>query len=146
MNIDDLKSKVSGARFQGLLWRAVGSSGWIAPAVSKVCNHYGLPLPDPGLEVFLISTFITETIDFVATWYRTNPNNIIKRAMRGINGTNITEETRATVIVAAKSLPEVATVVVRDSANGSIGEMARNPDHPDIVTESQNNSDKKAPT
>lgn len=48
----------------------------------------------------------------------------------------------AAQVLQVKALPEVATVVVKNAANGEIGEIAANPDHPDIVTEKQNAIDK----
>ena len=43
-------------------------------------------------------------------------------------------------------LPEVAKVVVKDSANGKVGDMAQSEDHPKVVTETQNALDVKGGT
>ena len=128
---------------QALLWRAVGASGFLAPTISKVCAHWGLPTPDPSIEVFVITTVCTEGAEWIVAWYRTTPNNIVRRAVKLINGATITDETKAEVIMAANSMPSVATVVISDSANGVIGALARNADHPTIVTETQNTATQK---
>ena len=36
------------------------ASGFLAPTISKVCAHWGLPTPDPSIEVFVITTVCTE--------------------------------------------------------------------------------------
>lgn len=51
---------------------------------------------------------------------------------------------RAKLIATVEKLPEVATVVVKDGANGSVGALAQSSDHPNVVTESQNAKDVKA--
>jgi hypothetical protein len=53
---------------------------------------------------------------------------------------------RTTQIKAVEAIPEVATVVVKDGANGAVGALARSGVNPNIVTESQNGKDaQKAP-
>ena len=129
---------------QALLWRAVGASGFFAPIISKFCAQLGLPTPDPSLTVLVITTVATEGTEWIIAWYRTNPNNIIKRMMKQINGSNITDETKAEVIVAANNMPSVAGVVLKDSVNGVIGALAKSDNHPTIVTETENTATQKA--
>ena len=50
----------------------------------------------------------------------------------------------ANQIANVEQLPEVATVVVKDSANGAIAKLANDDKHPNIVTETQNEKDVKA--
>jgi len=54
---------------------------------------------------------------------------------------------KASQILAVKEMPEIATVVVKDTAIGKISELAKSDVHHDIVTESQNETDvqNKAP-
>lgn len=53
------------------------------------------------------------------------------------------EHTDKAKVVAAESVPGVATVVVKDGINGGLGALAASPQHPNVVTESQNAVDKK---
>src|SRR5882672_9809158 len=43
-----------------------------------------------------------------------------------------------------EAVPAVATVVIKDAANGAIAKVAQSEAHPNVVTESQNALDKKA--
>lgn len=43
----------------------------------------------------------------------------------------------------AEGVPGVATVVVKDGTNGKLGDLAASPDHPNVVTETQNEHDAK---
>lgn len=43
----------------------------------------------------------------------------------------------------AEAVPGVATVVVKDGTNGKLGDLAASPDHPNVVTETQNQKDAK---
>lgn len=43
----------------------------------------------------------------------------------------------------AEAVPSVATVVVKDTANGSVAAIAQSNDHPNVVTETQNALDAK---
>lgn len=139
----DAKTFFAKPQVQVLLVRACGASGFIGAVTVWVCHHLGLPVPDITVEAMVISTAVPEAVEWYVAWYRNNPNNIIRRMMKQLNGVGITDETKAEVLMAAKSMPEVATVVVKDSANGAIGALARNTAHPDIVTETQNALDKK---
>jgi hypothetical protein len=46
-------------------------------------------------------------------------------------------------VLIAKAVPEVATVVVKDNANGQLGHLAQSEEHRDVVTETQNELDAK---
>lgn len=46
----------------------------------------------------------------------------------------------------AEGTPGVATVVVKDTANGAVAALAQSEDHPKVVTESQNEKDAKEGT
>lgn len=46
----------------------------------------------------------------------------------------------------AGAVPSVATVVVKDAANGTVAELAQSNDHPNVVTETQNEKDAKEGT
>lgn len=46
----------------------------------------------------------------------------------------------------AEAVPGVATVVIKDEANGSLATLAANPNHPNVVTETQNEADAKLGT
>jgi hypothetical protein len=50
---------------------------------------------------------------------------------------------RAAQVKAVEQNPDVATVVVKDAANGEIAKLAQSVDHPNIVTETQNGKDKQ---
>ena len=50
------------------------------------------------------------------------------------------------LVAAVEKLPEVATVVVKDETNGKLGQMAASDNHPNVVTESQNEADAKQGT
>jgi len=54
--------------------------------------------------------------------------------------------TKAEQIKAVEKMPEIATVVVKDEANGKIGKLAQDDAHPNIVTETQNEADAKQGT
>ena len=56
----------------------------------------------------------------------------------------LTQVSDATKILIAEGVPSVATVVVKDVANGAIGTLAQSASHPSIVTETQNELDAKA--
>lgn len=47
---------------------------------------------------------------------------------------------RANLVKTVEQLPEVATVVIKDTANGTVAKLT-NGEHPNIVTESQNEQD-----
>lgn len=49
-------------------------------------------------------------------------------------------------VLIAKAVPGVATVVVRDVANGALADLAANENHRDIVTETQNEIDARMGT
>lgn len=49
-------------------------------------------------------------------------------------------------VLNVKAMPEVATIVVKDMANGAVGRLAADPANPDIVTESKNEKDAKLGT
>jgi hypothetical protein len=55
---------------------------------------------------------------------------------------------KATQVANVEHMPEVATIVVKDGANGALGLMAAtaNNAHPNIVTETQNEADAKKGT
>lgn len=44
-------------------------------------------------------------------------------------------------VLLANAVPGVATVVIKDTANGALGTLAQSVEHRDIVTETQNRSD-----
>lgn len=46
----------------------------------------------------------------------------------------------------AGAVPSVATVVVKDTANGTVAALAQSDDHPNVVTETQNEKDAKEGT
>lgn len=46
----------------------------------------------------------------------------------------------------AEAIPDVATVVIKDDANGKLGALAQSEAHPNIVTETQNEKDAKEGT
>ena len=122
-------------------WEPPGSCPDRSPSSAPIGD---LPTPDPSLTVLVITTVATEGTEWIIAWYRTNPNNIIKRAMLTINGPTITDETKAEVIVAANNMPSVAGVVLKDSVNGVIGALAKSDNHPTIVTETENTATQKA--
>lgn len=49
-------------------------------------------------------------------------------------------------VKAVEALPDVATIVVKDSANSTVGALAIDKNHPNIVTETQNEKDAKEGT
>jgi len=49
-------------------------------------------------------------------------------------------------VLVAKSVPGVATVVVKDTAGDGLAQLANDPKQPDIVTETQNEADAKQGT
>ncbi len=51
-----------------------------------------------------------------------------------------------TKVKIAEATPEVATVVIKDTANGLLAAAATSPMHPNIVTETQNEADAKLGT
>lgn len=53
---------------------------------------------------------------------------------------------KATQIKLVDKMPEVATIVVKDNANGTVGALAQSEAHPNIVTETQNEIDAKEGT
>ena len=135
---------------QALLWRAVGSLPrfFCSDHLQALSRPTACRPPDPSLTVLVITTVATEGTEWIIAWYRTNPNNIIRRAVKLINGDGkqITDETKAEVIMAANNMPSVATVVLRDGVNGVIGDLAKSDNHPNIVTETQNEADAKKGT
>lgn len=46
----------------------------------------------------------------------------------------------------AEAVPEVATIVIKDAANGALAAAASSPAHPNIVSETQNEADAKLGT
>lgn len=52
----------------------------------------------------------------------------------------------AAKIQIAEATPTVATVVVKDTANGKVAALAQSNDHPNVVTETQNEADAKKGT
>lgn len=54
--------------------------------------------------------------------------------------------TAAAQVLNVKAIPEVATVVVKDSAVGPVKQLAVDPSQPDVVTETQNEIDAKQGT
>jgi len=51
-----------------------------------------------------------------------------------------------TKVKIAEATPEVATVVIKDTANGALAAAASSPAHPNIVSETQNEADAKLGT
>ena len=56
------------------------------------------------------------------------------------------KNTHANQVKAVEAMPEVATVVVKDEVRNGVGELAADPTHPNIVTETQNEKDAKKGT
>jgi hypothetical protein len=55
----------------------------------------------------------------------------------------VAETTNNSLVKAAENVPGVATVVIKDTANGALGDLAQSEAHPNIVTETQNEADAK---
>lgn len=160
MNVRDFFAK---PQVQVILVRLCGASGLIGTGIVWFCGKFGLPVPDVNATTMVVTWMATEAIEWVVAWYRNNPNNILRRMAQHINGPEITEETKAQVVQAVagpgsteetkaqvvkavERMPDVATVVVKDEANGALGTLAQSGEHPNIVTETQNEADAKLGT
>src|SRR5215467_14071822 len=113
MSSNRLVGLVRSQSFQAILWRACGASGFIGTGVAKVCNHYGLPVPDPDTMTIFISGALTELIEWIIAWYRNNPNNIIRRMAKTINGANgsLNDDTKTQLAVAVTTIPGIGVAV-----------------------------------
>lgn len=61
-------------------------------------------------------------------------------------GAALNKVSDAAKIQIAEATPTVATVVVKDTANGKVAALAQSNDHPNVVTETQNEADAKKGT
>lgn len=120
---------------QAILWRACGASGFIGMFLAKVCHYFGFPVPEPDMTTVFLTGFIVESAEWLAAWYRNNPNNMLRRLANGINGDLITGDTKAAVAEAASTIPGV--VVHVDTSSRSLAPLAvqalANSPTPDVV-------------
>jgi hypothetical protein len=92
------------------------------PIAALILSRTGISQAEYALYFELAVAVLPGLIVAVWGWYRNRKTTQIK----------ITEQ-----------LPEVATVVIKDEARGKVGELAQNPGHEHIVTETQNEFDAK---
>lgn len=133
MNITEFFQK---PQVQAILVRACGASGLIGAVIVKACHWVGLPVPDVGTETMVITWMGTEAVEWVVAWYRNNPNNILRRLAKHINGNGITEETKAEVTKATSTIPGVQVHVdtsVNSPAPEAVQKVAQDGASPDVV-------------
>lgn len=107
MNIDRLSAFLQKPQVQALLWRACGASGFIGIALAKICHYFGLPVPDPDTTTTFLVGALTMGVEWVFAWYRNNPNNMLRKLVLRINGTELTGATKAAITDAVQSIPGV---------------------------------------
>lgn len=111
-------------RQQIVEWSRIGLAAG-GPIGGLILHLTGLTTETYMLWVQAALYIVPPPIGFVLSWYANR---------------------RAAQILNVKAMPEVATIVIKDAANGDIGKLARSPDQPDIVTETQNERDAKLGT
>lgn len=91
---------------QALVQHALGSSGLIGIGIVKFCHWANLPAPDLGT----ITEFVMAGIPLVGSaafsWWHDHPNNLVARAVRHINGDEVSPAVKsaaATAIEQSKS-------------------------------------------
>lgn len=127
---------IQNPRVQGLLLRACGASGFIGTGVLWVANRLHLPVPDPGTTAIFVSGFVTEGIEWTVSWYRNNPNNILRRLIVHINGNGIDDQTKAEVAKATSMIPGVQVHVdtsFDSPAPEAVQQVAQDSVTPDVV-------------
>jgi hypothetical protein len=92
------------------------------PFAAIIMTKMQLTQSDYQFYLDLTLAFLPGAIAMVWSWYRNRSSSQIK---------------------AVSKLEDVATVVVKDSANGSVERMALSENHPNVVTETQNERDAK---
>ena len=85
----------------------------------------------------LIAAF-TQTDSHAVAKVASMPAPVVQEALK-----QVPDEAKVAI---AETVPSVATVVVKDGVNGKIGELAADPNHPNIVTETKNEADAKMGT
>lgn len=90
------------------------------PIAALIISKTGISTSDYLMYLEVGLAIIPGTIAAALSWYRNREDQQIK----------VTE-----------GLPSVATIVVKDSANGVVGQLAQSGQHPNIVTETQNELD-----
>lgn len=122
---------------QALLWRACGASGFIGAFIVKVCHYYGLPVPDVDVTVLFVTGALTTAAEWTVAWYRNNPNNMIRKLVLQINGTAITQETKAAVAEATATIPGVVVHVDTSPASpapAAVQALTTDTKAPDVVS------------
>jgi hypothetical protein len=104
-------------------------AGWLritlsasGPIAALVLSKTGISAADWALYTEVALSLLPGLIVAVWSWYRNRT---------------------ATQVKLVEAIPEVATVVIKDEARNSVGELAQDPAHPNIVTETQNEADAK---
>jgi hypothetical protein len=135
MNIDRLSAFLRQPQVQGQLWRLCAASGFIGVALAKICHYLGVPVPDPDTVTMFLVGAIPMGTEWLLGWYRDNPNNMLRKLVLRINGTELTGATKAAVAEAVSNIPGVVVHVdtsVKSPAPLAVQNLAVSP-APDVV-------------
>ena len=132
-------------QINALLLGLFGASGPLAKILALVFHM------DDGLihSILEVCTLLTPTISGAIFTYMQRPTGVVNSvaSLTPVQQNEaLTHVSDAAKLQIAEAVPAVATIVVKDTATDGPAKLAQSDNHPNIVTETQNEADAKKGT
>lgn len=115
---------------------------WILAHTGITDSEYQM---DVNLAAYILPPLIVAAFAWISNRLSSQISNVAKSAPDKL-GEALGKVPDAVKIQAAETASTVATVVTKDNSNGKVGELAADPNHPKVVSETQNEADAKKGT
>lgn len=133
------------SQINALLLGLFGAAGPLAKILGSVFHLDG----EVVHSILDVATLLTPAISGALWTYMQRPTGVVAAVAElppEQQNAALTHVSDATKVKIVEAVPGVATVVIKDEANSTLAALAKDEAHPNVVTETQNETDAKQGT